>query len=84
MSLAAPRLSKVTFSDVEASNKLVDQARSAAEMGFVLPCGVVNLNTCSVFCYADAVFENAEGEKSQCGIVVAPTHHLELVRTWTS
>ena len=36
-------------------------------MGIVIPCGVVNLETCSVDCYADAGFENAEG--SQCGLV---------------
>ena len=33
-------------------------------------CGVVNLETCSVVCYADAGFANAEGVKSQCGLVV--------------
>ena len=52
--LAAQRLSKATLPDVKALNKLVDQARSTAEMGIVLPSGVVNLKTCSVVCYADA------------------------------
>ena len=66
---------------MKASNKLVDQARSAAEMGIVIPCGVVNLNTCSVICYEDAAFENAEGEQSQFDLVVGPTHHPELVKT---
>ena len=72
MSLAAPRLSKVTFSDVEAFNKLVDQARSAAEMGFVLPCGVVNLNTCSVFCYADAVSKMLKGRNLSAVLLSVP------------
>ena len=52
--LAAQRQSKATLADVKALNKLVDQARSTAEMGIVFPSGVVNLKTCSVVCYADA------------------------------
>ena len=50
-------------------------------MGIVIPCGVVNLKTCSVICYADGAFANAEGEKSQCGKVVSLTHNPELVKT---
>ena len=45
-------------------NKLVEQAKSTAEMGIVVPYGVVNLETCSVVCYANAGFASAEGEKS--------------------
>ena len=41
VSLAAQRLSKATLSDVEALDGLVDQARDTAEMGIVIPCGVV-------------------------------------------
>ena len=41
----------------------------------------VNLETCSVVCYADAVLANAEGEKSLCGLVVGLTHHPELVKS---
>ena len=52
-------------------------------MGIVIPCGVVNLKTCSVLCYADAGFANAEGEKSRCGLVVGVTHHPEPVKNWT-
>ena len=50
VSLAAQRLSKATLSDVKTLNKLVEQAKSTAEMGIVIPCGVVNLETCSVAC----------------------------------
>ena len=60
VSLAAQRLSKATLSDVKTLNKLVEQAKSTAEMGIVILCGVVNLETCSVACYADAGFANAD------------------------
>ena len=50
-------------------------------MGIVIPCGAVNLKTCSVVCSADAGFANAEGEKSQCGLVVGITHHPVFVKT---
>ena len=66
VSLAAQRLSKATLPDIKALNKLVDQAKCTPEMGIVIPCGVVNLKTCSVVRYADAGFANAEGEKSLC------------------
>ena len=81
VSLAAQRLSKATPSDVKTLNKHVEQAKSTAEMGIVIPCGVVNLETCSVVCYADAVFANAEHEKSQCGLVCCLTHSLEVLTT---
>ena len=81
VSLAAQRLSKATLSDVKTLNKLVEQAKSTAEMGIVIPCGVVNLETCSVVCYADAGFANAEHEKSQCGLVCCLTHTPELLKT---
>ena len=81
VSLPAQKLSKATLSDVKTLNKLVEQAKSTAEMGIVIPCGVVNLETCSVVCYADAGFANAEGEKSQCGLVCCLTYHPELVKT---
>ena len=81
VSLAAQRLSKATLSDVKTLNKLVEQAKSTAEMGVVIPCGVVNLETCSVACYADAGFSNAEHEKSQCGLVCCLTHSPELLKT---
>ena len=58
VSLAAQRLSKATLSDVKTLNKLVEQAKSTAEMGIVIPRGVVNLETCSVVCHADAGFAN--------------------------
>ena len=82
VSLAAQRPSKATLSDVKTLNKLVEQAQSAAEMGIVIPCGVVNLETCSVACYADAGFANAEHEKSQCGLVCCFTHSPELLKTF--
>ena len=66
---------------VSGGNKLVEQAKSTAEMGIVIPCGVVNLETCSVVCFADAGFANAEGEMSQRGLVVGLTHHPELVKS---
>ena len=53
----------------KALNKLVDQARSTAEMGIVIPCGVVTLKTSSVICYA---------EISECGLAAGLTHHPEL------
>ena len=81
VSLAAQRLSKATLSDVKTLNKLVEQANSTAEMGIVIPCGVVTLETCSVACYADAGFANAEHEKSQCGLVCCLTHSPELLKT---
>ena len=81
VSLAAQRVSEATLSDVKALNKVVDQARSAAETGSVIHCGVVNLKTCSVICCADAAFANAEGETSQCGLVVGPTPQPEPVKT---
>ena len=55
--------------------------KSTAEMGIVIPCGVVNLETCSVACYADADFANAKHEKSQCGLVCCLTHSPELLKT---
>ena len=79
MSLAAQRLGKATLSDVKALNRLVDQGKSTAEMGIVLWCG--EPENLSVLCYADAGFANAEGEKSQCGLVVGLTHHPDLVKT---
>ena len=81
MSLAAQRLSKATLSDVKTLNKLVEQAKNTAEMRIVIPCGVVNLETCSFACYADAGFANAEHEKSQCGLVCCLTHSPELLIT---
>ena len=74
-------LSKATLSDVKTLNKLVEQAKSTAEMGIVIPFGVVNLETCSVACCADAGFANAEHEKSQCGLVCCLTHSPELLKT---
>ena len=81
VSLAAQKLSKATLSDVKTLNRLVEQAKNTAEMGIVIPCGVVNLETCSVACYADAGFANAEHEKSQCGLVCCLTHSPELLKT---
>ena len=81
VSLAAQRLSKATLSDVKTLNKLVEQSKSTAEKGIVIPCGVVNLETCSVACYGDAGFANAEHEKSQCGLVCCLTHSPELLKT---
>ena len=81
VSLAAQRLIKATLSDVKALNKIVDQARSTADMGIVIACGVANLKTYSVVCNADTAFANAKGEKSQCSLVVGLTHHPELVQT---
>ena len=63
VSLTAQKLSKATLSDVQALNKFVEQAKGTAEMGIVIPCGVVNLETCSMVCYADAGFANAEGDE---------------------
>ena len=62
VSLAAQKLSKATLSDVKMLNKLVEQAKGTAEMGIVIHCGVVDLETFSVGCYADGGFANAEGE----------------------
>ena len=42
MSLAAQKLSKATVADIKALNKWVDQARSTAERGIVILCGVLN------------------------------------------
>ena len=56
-------------------------SQSTAEMGIVIPCGVVNLETCSVVCYADAGSAHAEHEKSQCGFVCCLTHSPELLKT---
>ena len=50
VSLAAQKLSRATLSDIKALNKLVDLAKRTAEMGIVIPCGAVNLETCSVVC----------------------------------
>ena len=74
MSLAAQRLSKAPVFDVKALSKLVDQARSTAEMGIVIPCGVVTLKTSSVIGYA---------EISQCGVAAGLTHHPGLFENWT-
>ena len=41
----------------------------------------MNLETCSVVCYADAGFANTEHEKSQCGLVCCLTHSPELLKT---
>ena len=41
VSLAAQRLSKATLSDVKTLNKLVEQAKSTADMSIVIPCDVV-------------------------------------------
>ena len=49
-------------------------------LGIVFPRIVMNFKTCSVICYADAAFANAEGEESQCGLVVGFTHHPRLVK----
>ena len=57
VSLAAQKLSKATLFDVKTSNKLVDQAKSTAEMGIVILCGVVNLETCSIVCYETLVLQ---------------------------
>ena len=73
--LAAQKPSKATLSDVKTLNKAVDQTKFTAEMGIVILCGVVNLETCC----ADVGFANAQGEKSQCGLVLGLTHHPELV-----
>ena len=70
----AQRLSKAALFDVKAVNKLVDQARSTAEMGIVIPCGVVTRKTSSVICYA---------EFSECGLAADLTHHPELFENWT-
>ena len=83
VSLPALRHSRATLSGVKALNKLFDQVRSTAGMGIVIPCGVVNLKTCSVICHTDAAFADAEGEKSQCCLVVGLTHHPDLVKGWT-
>ena len=72
-------VSKATLSDVKTLNKLDEQAKSTAEMGIVIPCGAVNLETCSVVCHADAGLANAEHEKSQCGLVCCLTHSPELL-----
>ena len=58
----------------------VDYRRVLLQMGIVIPCGVVNQETCSDACYADAGFANAEHEKSQCGLVCL-THSPELLKT---
>ena len=81
MSLAAHRLGKATLSDVKAWNKLADPATSTAEMGIAIPCGVVNVKTCSVICHADAAVANAEGEKFQGVLVIGLSYHPELVTT---
>ena len=52
-----------------------------SRMGIVIPCGVVNLETCSVVCCADAGFANVEHETSQCGLVCCLTHSPELLKT---
>ena len=57
------------------------RAKNTAEMGIVILCGVVNLETCSVACYADAGFANAEHEKSQRGLVCCLTHSPGLLKT---
>ena len=79
VSLAAQKLNKGTRSNVKKLNNLVEQAKSTAEMDIVIPCGFVNLETCSVVCDADAGFANAEGGRSQCGLVIGLTHHPALV-----
>ena len=89
MSLAAQRLSKATLSDVKnAEQNLSSKAKSTAEMGIVIPCGVVNLETCSVVYYADAGFANTEHEKSQGGLVCcltqSPEFDLNTIISWQS
>ena len=39
------------------------------------------VSACSVVCDEDAGFAKAEGEKSQCGLVVGLTQRPELVKT---
>ena len=81
VSLAAQRLSKATLSDVKTLHKLFEQVKDTAEMDIVIRCGVVNLETCSIACYADAGFANAEHEVSHCGLVCCLTHSPELLKT---
>ena len=63
-SLAAQKLSKVTLSDIKALNKLVDPASSPAEMGIVIPCGAVNLKTCSVVCVTQTLVSQTLKERN--------------------
>ena len=74
VSMAAQKLSKATLSDVQALNKLVEQVKCTAEMGIVIPCGVVNLENPFRCLLRRRWFR-------KCCLVVGHTHHPELVKT---
>jgi hypothetical protein len=79
VSLLARRTTKATVEDAQALNRLAKLAREGASHHVCLRRNLLDVSKCTVLCYGDAAFANAEGDKSQYGMITLLTHHPDLV-----
>ena len=79
VSLLARRTTKATVEDAQTLNRLAKSARDGASHHVCLRRGLLDMTKVTVLCYGDAAFANAEGEKSQYGMITLLTHHPDLV-----
>jgi len=63
--------------DLISLNKLVLATQSTGDRGIVIPHCAVDMKTCSVLAYGDSAFANAEGCKSQYGVIIVLTNDVE-------
>jgi hypothetical protein len=75
-SLAAQRTVKAPVADAKELNRVVTEARLTKAQHIVVRRGVV-IRSCSVVVWGDSAFANADGEKSQYGVVACLTENPE-------
>ena len=79
VSLLARRTTRATVEDAVALNRLARVARDGAGNQIVIRRRLIDLSSCVVLVYGDAAFANAEGDKSQFGMLCLLTHQPDLV-----
>ena len=65
VSFAARRTTVATVADAKTLNKTVTYVHGSANFAIVMKRNLVDLPSCTTFCFSDAAFANVDGVKSQ-------------------
>eukprot|EP00959_Pyramimonas_sp_CCMP1952_P100789 2108514-Pyramimonas_sp.AAC.1 len=77
--MAAQKISKLKVKDLIDMNKLVKELKENSTLGIRVVRNRVRVLHAQLLFYGDSAFANAEGERSQCGLVGGLTHKPEEV-----
>ena len=79
VSLAARRTTRATVSDLKIASKIIEEARKTRDLQLTFRRGVCEVAKTTTVAWGDSAFANAEGEKSQCGVVPGLTERPDEV-----